>query len=184
MTNERDHRMVWAGQLADKIDKHLDGPYIYPHLHARLALLLHGEEIRFVQLEADQVRGFSISGDLRVWTDRQLAVTRFDNLVCLAPGVPPNDYEDHSAAQVSVQLIPRNALTAMGLPSSSPDGAAINGGSQWMSGLRDSDWSWPRGAALVLTYDGLEQPIVLPGTGDPAELEALIPSLLVDLAAR
>ncbi|MBB3675843.1 hypothetical protein [Modestobacter versicolor] len=184
MTDEQDHRMVWASQLADRVEKHLEGQYIYPHLYARLALLLQSEKLRFVQIAAEYTRRFAASGDLHVWTERHLAVVRFDEVVCLAPGVQPSDFEDHEAARVSVQIVPRSALAALELPSADADGQVLNGGNEWSAGLRDNDWSWPRLAVLTLTYKGIDKPILLPGKGDVAGFEALIPALLDDLAAR
>ena len=183
MTETTDPRLVWAGKLADQVERQINGRRLAAHLFARLTVLLHAEELQFVQVTTEINRHFVESGDLRVWTNRHLAIVRYDNVAISGPGMRPSTLDNHSESTVDVKLVPRSALRGIAVPATAPDGTPVNDGSSWNSEINDGNWSWPMWGTLILTYDGLDQPLALPGKGDVDALNRMIPSLLDDLAA-
>jgi hypothetical protein len=179
-----DPRFRWAQDLAELVEAQLDGLRLPVHPYARLAALLQSEAIQYVDVTVDDSGGRNESGDIRVWTDRCLAVVRFENVRVYPPGVAPRQREDHSDASVDVKVLPRRNLVHLSLPAETPAGVPVNGGMAWQFELERGNWDWPSRAQLFLTYAGLPGPIELPGHGEPERFERLLPSLLDDLAAN
>ena len=156
-----------GGRLADKVARQT-GVELHAHVVARVAALLSREPLHYVDVDAEETPG-GLNGRLCVWTERHLAVVTLRGV--LVPGAG-NNIDEHG--DVAVSLVPRSRLRRIEIPAHPGDNQA------WDSALRVDRLSWPQGAQLLLTYEGLDDPVAVPARAPHEGFGELVSGLVGD----
>jgi hypothetical protein len=148
------------------------GRAVPPHVVVRLVYALGGADVVHLDAYVERDRD-DITGDVVVYTAQHVIVARMDGLA-----TDPTDEPD--AGEVSVSVLARSALRRIDLDSARKD--RVSGNKAWTAGRRLV--FWPGLGRVVLTYAGLDRPVVLPQGEDSENLDDLYPTLLHDLTGK
>jgi hypothetical protein len=166
----------WAGKLADRIEDAGAGVRPPRHVLARLAALAFPAEVEY--LDVDFVpAGATVAGHIALFTEHVVVFATFDDVKPM--NMAPGDPSAHQDSTVSVQVVPRAALTRIELAPFQEGDLPRNSSAEWQN--TDQVFSWPWAARVGLHYAGLPGVITAPCGRNASEFEKFLPSLVRDL---
>ncbi|MCU1607224.1 MAG: hypothetical protein JWP46_3689 [Modestobacter sp.] len=186
MPRTGDARLIWARELLNEIGPVWHRLTLPLHVAARVAALLHGETLRFVDSTIDIDEDLAAHGQVIVWTDRHVAAVRLIRVGLDDPTDARSPAEKYEYADVTVTVLPRSALRKVVIEGPGPAvrEVSINSGSVWQGAPGSTDWSWPPLGQLSLYYKGFEGRLLVPAKGRAsAGFDVLVDELMADLPA-
>lgn len=166
----------WSKALRDRIHE-VSGIFFLTHVTTRVALLVQGEDVEYIDVAATQPHPYTVTGTIAIFTRHLLAKVDLKDVQTQATvhdGAVPGD--------VAVTVTPRRPMCRMRIDKAEDD---KNYNAAWMG----SQPIWPSYGQLRLTYPALSDDVIL-GSRRFAyneaneELDAFLPSLIADLAAQ
>lgn len=165
--------LEWARALQDRISRDSQAGAPQLHVAMRLATVLLGTDVQYVQVDLHGSSVNGLTGSITVFTDNTVAIATLDDTMSTATGYTSE------GASVVVSIFSRSSLRMIELPREI-DGKNVNLDGVWS--IRDGETGWPWRAVLQLRYP--DHVVTLTDKSGRGGLADFLPSLLQDLATE